>query len=227
MKGLYKTEQILKIEEKTKQEAGIPEMVLMERAALQVADLICSRYERTKRVLCLCGCGNNGGDGVAVARILYERGWQVSYTIVGNQEKMTPALKSQVETARVSNVRYKEFEYICQQDDGYDIVVDALFGTGISREIGGVFLQAIQWAVGQTEHIVSVDIPSGVSGDTGQIMGTAVKAEVTVTVGVNKPGLILYPGRSYAGEVKLVDIGYPSALVDKVKPFAYYYEKRI
>lgn len=135
-------------------------MVLMERAALQVADLICSRYERTKRVLCLCGCGNNGGDGVAVARILYERGWQVSYTIVGNQEKMTPALKSQVETARVSNVRYKEFEYICQQDDGYDIVVDALFGTGISREIGGVFLQAIQWAVGQTEHIVSVDIPS-------------------------------------------------------------------
>lgn len=225
MKGLYKTEQILKIEEKTKQEAGIPEMVLMERAALQVADLICSRYERTKRVLCLCGCGNNGGDGVAVARILYERGWQVSYTIVGNQEKMTPALKSQVETARVSNVRYKEFEYIRQQDDGYDIVVDALFGTGISREIGGVFLQAIQWAVGQTEHIVSVDIPSGVSGDTGQIMGTAVKAEVTVTVGVNKPGLILYPGRSYAGEVKLVDIGYPSALVDKVKPFAYYYEK--
>lgn len=225
MKGLYKTEQILKIEEETKQEAGIPEMVLMERAALQVADLICSRYERTKRVLCLCGCGNNGGDGVAVARILYERGWQVSYTIVGNQEKMTPALKSQVETARVSNVRYKEFEYICQQDDGYDIVVDALFGTGISREIGGVFLQAIQWAVGQTEHIVSVDIPSGVSGDTGQIMGTAVKAEVTVTVGVNKPGLILYPGRSYAGEVKLVDIGYPSALVDKVTPFAYYYEK--
>ena len=73
MKGLYKTEQILKIEEKTKQEAGIPEMVLMERAALQVADLICSRYERTKRVLCLCGCGNNGGDGFVVARCL--AGW--------------------------------------------------------------------------------------------------------------------------------------------------------
>ena len=164
MKGLYKTEQILKIEEETKNRAGIPEMVLMERAALQVADLICSRYERTKKVLCLCGCGNNGGDGVAVARILHERGWQVSYTIVGNREKMTPALKSQVETARFSNVRQEEFEEVCRQDGLYDVVVDALFGTGISREVGGVFLQAIQWAVGQTEHIVSVDIPSGVSG---------------------------------------------------------------
>lgn len=182
---------------------GMPSLVLMERAALAVTEELEKNPRRLARVLVVCGSGNNGGDGFAIARILHLHGYQSEIFFTGNPEHMTEETLSQKKIAdnyqvpMVNNPRYEE----------YTTIVDAMFGVGLSREIQGNYRKVIEGINESGAYCVAVDIPSGISGDTGRVLGIAVKADLTVTFAFLKRGHCLYPGAAYSGEIKVKDIG--------------------
>lgn len=190
----------------TIEEIGIPSMVLMERAALAVAGEMVREGDRPGPVLVICGTGNNGGDGLAVARLLYLKGYKVSVECVGRSEKMTAETRMQYDI-----VRNYQIPVVNNPDYGeYTIIVDALFGIGFTRQVEGIYRQKIQAVNESGAYVWSVDIPSGIDGDTGRICGIAVRADVTVTFAFAKAGHLLYPGRKYTGHLRVKDIGiYP------------------
>lgn len=225
------------------EERGIPSLELMENAADAAAEamweLLAERWgtERTvegasdvsegkeyvksrdgkgrARVIVFCGPGNNGGDGVAAARLLMERGCEVRAYLIGKRSSMTPDCREMEKRLIEAGGALEDFdprERMCRVWlSGCDGVVDALFGVGLNREVTGDFKTAIQWInrVGYRVPVVSCDIPSGIHADTGEVLGEAVNADVTVTFSCGKPGLYLNEGRPHAGEVRIADIGIP------------------
>ncbi|MDO5702667.1 MAG: NAD(P)H-hydrate dehydratase [Lachnospiraceae bacterium] len=191
----------------------IPSPVLMERAALAVADEVCRILGNKKgRVYVLCGPGNNGGDGYACARILHMRGVSSYIIFTGKREHMTE------ETRRQAGICSRLGVPVLENDDGaaimrsqsltdMDVIVDAIFGIGLSRTVTGGTAQLIKAVNVSPAAVAAIDIPSGINADTGQIMGTAVRADVTVTMQCIKPGLILYPGAACAGRTVTADLG--------------------
>lgn len=184
---------------------GVPSAVLMERAALACADVLCgeeSAFDLTS-VLAVCGSGNNGGDGFAAARILHERGVPVTVLFVGNEEKRTQETKLQQKICENYGIN------ICRNTDlsEYTCIVDALFGVGLSREVSGTYREWIEKINESKAKVLCVDVPSGVCADDGRVLGCAVKGDVTVTFGFRKLCHLLYPGAELCGKVLLADIG--------------------
>ena len=200
-----------KYDETAIKEYGIESLVLMERAALETANAVIAKYGKEIYVGVVAGCGNNGGDGIAVARILQEYGIRVEINMVGENKKLTSETKIQLEIAKKLNIPI----YYGVEHTLYDVIVDAIFGIGITRAVEGKYRKAIEEINASKAHVVAVDIPSGVNTDDGSIMGCAVKADMTVTFAYRKVGLMLYPGASCAGEVICVPIGIPRALTEK------------
>jgi len=207
MKYLVTASEMKRYDNHTIEKIGIPAMVLMERAALAVTeevyrhctdDIFCKKH-----VYVLTGVGNNGGDGLAVARLLSERGFRIDVQCVGDKEKASEQWKQQYEILKHYDVNFVQ---VPTRED-YDFLVDALFGVGLSRDVTGVYREAIEKYNALDGFKIAVDIPSGIHSDNGTILGCAVKADVTVTFGFCKCGLVLYPGCLYAGEVKVTDIG--------------------
>lgn len=194
------------IDETTQTEYGIPAAVLMERAALAVAKEV--RRLAGGRILAVCGTGNNGGDGVAAARILHEWGYDIHMMILGEAEHGTELFKAQLRAAEASGVPVCHGENL----DEYIIVIDAIFGIGLTRPVGGIYADVIDALNRSEAAVLSVDIPSGVRTDDGGVESVAVRADVTVTFGYSKMGLMLHPGREYAGKVIVADIGFPKKL---------------
>ena len=187
--------------------AGTPGVELMERAGQAVADAVIQRF-RPQETLVLCGPGNNGGDGYVVARLLKQRGWPVELRALGE-----PATAD----ARVMASRWDG--PTAPLDGTFDapLVIDALFGAGLSRPLDGAAAQAATLMAARPETVVAIDTPSGVPGDTGQPLGPAACAALTVTFHARKPGHVLEPGRRLCGEVLVADIGLgetPSKLVE-------------
>lgn len=215
-------------------EIGIPSMVLMERASMSVAACIMEQSNPgSDRILAVCGTGNNGGDGVAAARMLWEAGYFVSILIVGQMEKCSDEMRQQVTIAErigvpVMAAESKEPTTVVTEEklQKYTIVIDAIFGIGLSREIQGCYREWIAWMNRSAVRIVAVDIPSGIHTGTGEVLGIAVQADQTITFGINKRGLVLHPGTQYAGEIVVADIGFPKQAVVQVSPKAYTYESR-
>ncbi|MCH5274360.1 MAG: NAD(P)H-hydrate dehydratase [Lachnospiraceae bacterium] len=183
---------------------GIPALVLMERAALAVARRVeCALQDRKGKVLCVCGSGNNGGDGLALARLLLDKGIAVQTVFLGERDRASKETACQLsilqkyEVTLLNEIPHEE----------YAVVVDAIFGTGLSREVTGIFLKAIETINELGAYTISVDIPSGLDGDTGKVLGAAVEADETVTLAFAKRGLYLYPGPYYAGKIQVADIG--------------------
>lgn len=205
---------------------GIPSMVLMERAAMAVVLALESHIgDLSGKVLIVAGTGNNGGDGLAIGRILAGRGARVSFYIEGNPEKMTAEAKSQLMILQNSGFTIQRN----LEDAEYDIVIDALFGVGLSREVTGNYRKTIERIHEWHEtgsFVCSVDIPSGICADTGKILGCAVRADLTVTFAFAKRGHLLYPGREYCGELSLQDIGITEQSFSKNPPSAFYYEEK-
>ncbi len=201
---------------------GMPSMVLMERAALSVFSEITKRYpNKDSRICVLCGVGNNGGDGFAIARLLHLFGYPVEVFCPGNKEKMTPETKNQYDTARKYHV--PEIEELPEYK--YDVVIDALFGIGLSRQIEGRLADILQKLNQMPAYKIAVDISSGIAADTGEQLGTAFQADLTVTFGFAKIGQLLYPGAEYTGELVVADIGIDAnSFLDK-KPFGAYLAK--
>ena len=183
---------------------GVPSLVLMERAALAVSDVICSKYPDCRRVLVLCGSGNNGGDGFALARLLLLKGIRADVLFVGKHSSMT-------EQTRTECAIFENYGGTVLPDDAplkdYDLIADALFGIGLSRDIIGRYADLIRAVNRMDTPVIAVDIPSGISADDGQVCGTAVRADCTVTFAFRKIGQILYPGAEYCRELIVRDVG--------------------
>ena len=205
------------------QRLGISGMVLMERAALSTAEFIKDRLlacEKDKKVIAICGSGNNGGDGIACARILYEWGFNVEIFVVGKEEKFTGQTRAQVDLAVNSEVELKivePSELIADRDDFKNaIIIDAIFGVGFKGRLEGNLEKLADYLNMLSSIKVAVDIPSGVNGSNGKVESTAIKCDYTITFGVNKTGIAVYPGKAYAGEIIVADIGFPKKALDMV-----------
>lgn len=203
MEFLLNAQQMKHCDSDTIEKIGIPSLVLMERAALAVVDEIFRAGCDLRSVLVVCGSGNNGGDGFAIARLLDEQGMRVTVAFVGNEESMTEETAAQKQICE--NCGIKISSNFMQRE--YTVIVDAIFGIGLSREVQGRYAQIIDWINQQSAFRLAVDIPSGVSADSGRILGMAVQADLTVTFAYRKIGHVLFPGTEFCGRVVRRDIG--------------------
>lgn len=197
---------------------GIIEPLLMENAALATCSVILQEFGvAEKRFSVFCGMGNNGGDGFAIARKLHSNGGIVTVYLLGDPSKLSGAAKlnydviskmpftiSSIES--VQSIRMKLLDT--------DAIVDAIFGTGLARNVEGLYRDVIDCINAAGKTVFSVDIPSGVNGDTGNIMGAAITADMTITYGLPKRGTILYPGYERCGTLCVTYISFPPALYE-------------
>jgi hydroxyethylthiazole kinase-like uncharacterized protein yjeF len=190
--------------------AGTPGIDLMDNAGTAVVREIVQRW-RVCRVCVLCGPGNNGGDGFVVASELAAAGWPVSVALLGQRDRLTGEAK--YHAARWSGP-VEPFAPAAVADA--ELVVDALFGSGLSRALADNVVQTLAAAAERQVPLLAVDVPSGVMGDTGEALG-AVAAECTVTFARKKPGHVLLPGRDLCGDVVVADIGTPPAVLAGIR----------
>jgi hydroxyethylthiazole kinase-like uncharacterized protein yjeF len=205
MKRILTADEMSRADAYAIQNIGIPSLVLMERAALGVAEEILSRDFDLSHILVVCGPGNNGGDGVAVARLFAERGIASDVLFTGVPEKRSEQLRAQINI-----LKYYGINEVSDIVPGkYTLIIDAIFGIGLSRDVAGRAAEVISRINLENAKKVSVDISSGINADTGQVLGCAVKADLTVTFARAKAGHCLYPGKAYSGEVVVREIGIP------------------
>jgi ADP-dependent NAD(P)H-hydrate dehydratase / NAD(P)H-hydrate epimerase len=198
------------------QEFKIPEMILMENAGQAVSSVIQNELGIFgKRFIIFCGIGNNGGDGFVVARKLHSNGGEAIVYILGDKEKLAGSAKKNYDIISAlpihiesiaSEKQIKTYVYHC------DAIVDAVFGTGVTREVGGIYEKAVKLINNSPKPVFSVDIPSGINGDNGQILGCAVNADYTITFGLPKLGNLLYPGFGRSGKLYVTHISFPPSL---------------
>ena len=187
--------------------AGVPSLDLMERAGRAVAEEIVRRFG-ARPVLVLCGPGNNGGDGFVVARYLRRWGWPLRLALLGPRDALSGDAATMA--ARWTGAVEQGVDVT-----GAGLIVDALFGAGLSRPVPEEIVRAVSAA---GVPVVSVDVPSGLDGTTGAARGAAIRADVTVTFFRKKPGHLLMPGRDLCGELVVADIGLPAAVLAEIEP---------
>lgn len=182
---------------------GIPSLVLMERAALAVRDEILNAFPlNLDHVVVVAGSGNNGGDGLDVARLLHIAGVHVTILNVGNPDHASEEHQVQDKICQYYQIP-STTDFACLKRAS--LVVDAMFGIGIDRPVKGRYADAIDAINNCNAVVIAVDMPSGINTDTGAVMGTAVKATATVTFAFNKVGLTKGQGKEYAGRVVIAD----------------------
>ncbi len=196
---------------------GISSLKLMETAAGALARAAADRMGTERTAVVFCGPGNNGGDGVAAARILMDMGCRVRAFLVGDRGKMTEDTRAMERELQSAGGALEDFhpgdESLPPLLKRTDVLVDALFGVGLSRPLTGDALSAVGLVNAAGRPVVSADIPSGVSADTGAIMGQAVRADCTVTFSMAKPGHFVEPGCVCRGELIIEDIGIPEDIL--------------
>jgi hydroxyethylthiazole kinase-like uncharacterized protein yjeF len=194
---------------------GVAGIELMENAGRAVADGITARFPPGTRVAVVAGPGNNGGDGFVAARVLAERGYRVRVLLVGERARLrgdaaqaAERWQGQCEAAAPAGLT------------GADVVIDALFGAGLDRPVEGSARAMIE-AMNAGPPVLAVDLPSGINGSSGAVMGVAVKAAETVTFFRRKTGHLLLPGRLCCGPTRVADIGIPAGVLDRIRPSAW------
>lgn len=222
MKPLVTAQEMRELDRRTITEACVPGLLLMEAASRSVADAACCMLGGSpagKRIAVFCGRGNNGGDGFAAARHLSGRKADVSVFLAGDAKSLKGDALANFSMLRAWNVPVVELHSRSglRKISPGDLIIDALLGTGISGDVVGVAADAIQWINRSGCPVLSVDMPSGLSGDTGRFGNACVRADRTVTFGCMKRGLTLHPGREYAGQVKVADIGIPESVASSVE----------
>ena len=208
------------------EEKGIPSPVLMERAARHVAEEAVRFLERENgscgrrpyRAAVFCGPGNNGGDGAAAARFLAERGLETRAFLVGSRERMTADTRLMEERLAQAGLALEDWQTEEQKDwcACADLILDALLGVGLRGEVRPGVKETILWLDSLDKPVLAVDIASGIHSDTGEVMGAALHAAVTVTFTLPKFGHLEGQGGYYTGELKTADIGIPEDVVEQV-----------
>jgi len=219
---LATAERMRELDRLTIETVGIPGLVLMENAGRGATDLLLEYYADACEagVAILCGPGNNGGDGFVVARHLQNRGYACKCFLLGEKQRMAGDARVNLEIAEKIGIHVHELldarDLETAEDDlgEVGVVVDALFGTGLTRPIAGLGAELIELVNELDAAVVAVDIPSGLGADDGRPTGPVIRADLTCTFGLAKVGQFLYPGRSYCGVVEVVDITIPRSLVD-------------
>ena len=237
MKQLLTGKQMKQADTWSIKEFGMESLILMERAALCAAQHIMS-VQKPGYVFIMCGMGNNGADGLAIARILSQNGWSVRITAIGQIEKATKEWlyqKALLDKMEILPVQYfyesddkDEEEYRSALSNLYvpaQVYVDALFGVGLSRKVSGFYRAAIEeWNEHKKKcgaYGVAVDICSGLDAKSGQMLGACVKADVQITFGYGKVGQFMYPGASLSDQTIICDIGMPNEAVYHVDGFPF------
>jgi len=209
-------EEMKKFDQITTQEIGVDDLILMENAGKKSAEIIeneISIYRDDDSIAIFCGTGNNGGDGMVIARWLFNHGYDVCCFIVGEQSRFSSLAKKNYEILRKLNCEIqfvkikKDVEKLANQLLEFDVVVDAIFGIGLKGEIKGYRKDIIEAINEYAELVVAVDIPSGVNAKTGKVANVAINADFTITMADLKYGHLLFPGRELCGETYIVDIG--------------------
>lgn len=212
---------------------GIPTLVLMENAAVHVAETALEELENASDplVLIVCGPGNNGGDGLAVARHMSNAGVDVRIVVLGDAEDMRGDSGVQLRACRKMKLPIVytgdkgaiAIDGVLTDSDGTArkprVVIDAVFGTGLTRPVEGVaaeLIAAMNELGRRGAHVISIDIPSGLDADTGAALGAVVRAGTTVTFAGLKPGLLAFDAQGYVGDVVVADIGSPRALLEEL-----------
>ena len=220
MRYLLTAEQMKSGDEQTINDIGVPSMVLMERAALKSVEAMEAAGIDCSRPLIVCGSGNNGGDGFAIARLLHLRGCHVNVIFIGKEASRSDETRLQMHILKKYGVSIGKTIDVRE----YSVVIDALFGIGITREITGQYADVIDQMNRMTGKKVAIDIPSGIHAASGQIMGMAFRADLTVTFACEKLGTILFPGGQYAGKTMVADIGIDSSMFRDNPDVCYTYE---
>ncbi|OGW55639.1 MAG: NAD(P)H-hydrate epimerase, partial [Nitrospirae bacterium RBG_19FT_COMBO_55_12] len=168
----------------------------------------------------ICGKGNNGGDGLALARRLSIRGVPVRvallapFSAVSGEAKVNLSILRKTDAEILPNASTRTLSDVISWSD---VLVDAMLGVGLSSPLKGIYAQAVEMINAAGRPVVAVDIPTGINADTGAVMGAAILADLTVTMAFLKRGLALYPGALFAGTIRVADIGIPSEVVEKEK----------
>src|SRR3990167_3999636 len=201
---------------------GILGLVLMENAGRGVAEIIAREFGGGKRISIFAGKGNNGGDGFVVARHLSNMGFQVSVYLLARKSdvkgdaKVNMNIWEKTSGEIISVTRGFSLEYKSHIKHS-GLIVDAIFGTGLSSDVKGIYRDVIEFINTLNKPVVAVDIPSGLNASNGRVLGSCVKAAITATMAIPKIGLLVYPGVDYAGRVEIVDIGMPQQLLKDEK----------
>ncbi|MEN6373523.1 MAG: NAD(P)H-hydrate dehydratase [Smithella sp.] len=210
---LASVEEMRLMDRRAMEELGIIEEILMENAALAAIHLLQKEFAiRGKNFVIFCGSGNNGGDGLAVARLIHSNGGLAKVYIIGDRKKYRGAAKTNLDIISKLPVNVVNLEAAAEarRDVTHcDMVIDAIFGTGLDREVRGVAAEVIDLINKGAQKVLSLDIPSGINGNTGEVMGTAVKANYTATFGLPKIGNLLYPGYEMCGKIFITHISFP------------------
>ncbi|HPL64817.1 MAG TPA: NAD(P)H-hydrate dehydratase [Syntrophales bacterium] len=198
---------------------GLSEDILMENAGHASCFAIQKEFGIAGRKFAvICGAGNNGGDGMVAARMLLSNNGSVRVYLTGDPDRYTGAARRNFEIAQKAGIEFKEIgstERVKRELAHCDAVVDAIFGTGLSRAVEAPVKTLISWLNKKKKTVFSLDIPSGINGDTGEVMGEAVRASFTIAFGLPKRGNILYPGFEYCGKLFVSHISFPPSHYDR------------
>ena len=221
---LVKAFEMQEMDRLTIQQVGIPGPVLMENAGRAAVRFFLEHFKpgTGAHVLCLCGRGNNGGDGYVMARYLHQAGLRISVVVLAPLEKIAGDARLNLEIIRRLGLDIKEVvdpQQWALAAPGLleaDYIVDGLLGTGLNSNVEGLYRAAIEAINHYQKPVMAIDIPSGLNADTGQIMGVAVRADLTVTFGLPKVGQMVFPGAGLVGRLVRADIGIPKAVEGQV-----------
>lgn len=216
--------QVRRIDELAQRRYGLAGLVLMENAGRGAAQVIDREFGPGGSALIVCGTGNNGGDGLVIARHLHNAGWEVRVLIADDPESMSPDCAANDRVVRAMGleraVNENEFEGFLGRAGKDTVVVDALLGTGFHGVVRPALADLIEHLNTMSKaSTVAIDVPSGLDCDTGEPGGTAIRADLTITFVAMKPGFFTESGKQYAGRCEVVDIGVPVELIGEVARF--------
>ncbi len=188
----------------TIEEIGMPPLVLMERTAQSVIEVLAAGKYDLSHVLVIAGLSNNGGDGIVISRLLSQKGVNVDLLILGDEKRASANTATQLKITRNYGIEPK---HRINDFKNYSVIVDALFGIGLSKPVPVKLGEIIKRVNAANIPVVSVDVPSGINATTGEILGSAIRASATVTFGYPKTGLLKQEGLKRAGDIYVKDIG--------------------
>jgi NAD(P)H-hydrate epimerase len=212
--------QMRDIEVRAMRDFGLSELIMMENAGRSIADAVETLFRKKdipkgKKISIFCGGGNNGGDGMVAARHLHNRNYEPEIILLKSPEILRDISLANFTTAEKSGIPIKLFTAALKLEN-CGLIIDSLLGTGTRGSVREPYLSAINFINERNVPVIAVDIPSGICADSGEVLETAIRADLTVAMGVPKCGLIADKAKKYVGSIFVADIGLPKAILDSV-----------